>query len=82
MAYIDEIKKFIDSRYVSAIEAAWRLFSFEMNEKSHVVQRLDIHLEKDKRVYFNNNDLEKKMEKAESKNSQLEAFFELNKNSP
>ena len=53
MVYIDEIKKFIDSRYVSAIEAAWRLFSFEMNEKSHVVQRLDIHLEKDKRVYFN-----------------------------
>jgi len=26
--FIDEIKDFIDSRYVSAIEAAWRLFSF------------------------------------------------------
>ena len=50
--YVDEIKKFIDSRYVSAIEATWRLLSFEMNERSHVVERLPVHLEGEKQVYF------------------------------
>ena len=41
---IDEIKNFIDSRYVTGIEASWRLFSFEMNEMSHSIIRLPVHL--------------------------------------
>jgi len=28
----DEIKKYFDCRYVSALEAAWRIFKFDMHE--------------------------------------------------
>ena len=53
--FVDEIKDFIDSRYVTGNEAAWRLFSFEMNEMSHAIVRLDVHMENQKKVFFNQN---------------------------
>ena len=35
----DEVKDFLNARYVGPPEACWRLFSFEMHGKSHVVER-------------------------------------------
>ena len=40
----DEIAMFQDCRYISACEAAWRIFGFPLFEQSHSVERLDIHL--------------------------------------
>src|SRR5581483_4099333 len=40
----DEIKKYINARYVSASEAIWRLFNFHLQQRSHKVERLPIHL--------------------------------------
>jgi hypothetical protein len=36
----DEIKKYFDCRYVSASEAAWRIFKFDMHERFPTVERL------------------------------------------
>ena len=33
----DEIRTFVDARYVSAPEAAWRLFEFPMHHQSHTI---------------------------------------------
>lgn len=48
----DEIGHFQDARYVSASEALWRLFQFEIIDKQPTVVRLDVHLENYHTVYF------------------------------
>ena len=40
----DEIKQYINTRYVSAPEAAWRLFEYRMQARSHTVEKLSVHL--------------------------------------
>ena len=40
----DEVQDFLDARYVGPPEACWRLLSFDMHGKSHVVERLPVHL--------------------------------------
>ena len=41
---VDEIKTYIGCRYVSPPEAHWRLFAFQMHDRSHAVIRLPVHL--------------------------------------
>jgi len=40
----DEITRFLDFRYLGPCEAAWRIFEFPMQGRSHHVERLPIHL--------------------------------------
>ena len=40
----DEIKEYIDARYVSACEAVWRILKFPMSNNFPAVQRLQLHL--------------------------------------
>jgi hypothetical protein len=40
----DEIKLYLDARYVSSCEAAWHLYFFEMQERVPNVVRLQVHL--------------------------------------
>jgi len=53
---IDEIKKYLDYRYVSASEAAWRIFKFDMHERFPSVERLQYHLLNQQMVLFGNDD--------------------------
>ena len=48
----DEIQEYVDGRYVSASEAAWRLFQFSMHDISPSVTRLAVHVENGQQVYF------------------------------
>jgi hypothetical protein len=41
---VDEIKEYLDARYVSACEAAWRIFKFPLHMNYPTVQRLQLHL--------------------------------------
>ena len=49
---VDEIEEHLDARYVGPPEAVWRLLEFPMAERSHHVERLDVHLPKEHRVVF------------------------------
>ncbi|KAI5404184.1 hypothetical protein KIW84_051358 [Lathyrus oleraceus] len=40
----DEIKMYYDCRYLSACEAAWRIFIFDINYREPTVERLNFHL--------------------------------------
>ncbi|XP_034943479.1 uncharacterized protein [Chelonus insularis] len=40
----DEIKDYLEGRYVGPVEACWRIFNKELQNKSHTVTRLPIHL--------------------------------------
>ena len=47
----DEIKYFQDKRSVGASECAWRIYSFDMNNRYPPVQRLTVHLENGQTCY-------------------------------
>jgi hypothetical protein len=52
----DEIKAYLDCRYVSAIEACWRIFQFEIHYREPAVERLNFHLENEQPVMFDDSD--------------------------
>lgn len=75
---IDEVSQFLDSRYCGAPEAAWRLFGFPLQGRSHHVERLPIHLPLEKTVTFRSGSEEAAVTNALSRDSKLEAWFRLN----
>lgn len=48
----DEIKTYLDCRYLSACEAYWRLFEFDIHVREPAVERLPFHLENEQPVMF------------------------------
>jgi hypothetical protein len=52
----DEIKKYLDYRYVSTSEATWRIFKFVMHEQFPTVERLQYHLPNQQMVLFDDDD--------------------------
>ncbi|XP_073152577.1 uncharacterized protein [Henckelia pumila] len=50
--YVDEIKTFQDARWVSAPEAMWRIFEFDLNEIFPAVINLPLHLPNQQCVTF------------------------------
>ena len=76
----DEIKSFLDGRYICASEAAWRLLGFEIHHRYPTIDRLPVHMEGEKNVSFKQNDnLAEVAEKARKRFSKLEGWFEANK---
>ncbi|XP_074363229.1 uncharacterized protein LOC141703685 [Apium graveolens] len=80
---IDEVRHFLDGRYVCASEAAWRLLGYDIHYRYPSVERLPDHVEGGKNVTFNVNDtLEEVANKASNRKSKLEAWFVANKTIP
>lgn len=80
---VDEIKHYLDGRYVCASEAAWRILGFDIHYRFPSVERLPIHVEGCKNVTFNVDDnLQEVADKAANRKSKLEAWFIANKNIP
>jgi len=48
----NEIKKYLDCRYVSASEATWRIFKFDMHERFPTIECLQYHLPNQQMVLF------------------------------
>ena len=74
----DEIKAFVDVRYVSATEAAWRLFEFRRHQQSHTIIRLPVHLTGRRNIYFQSGEEEQAAAKATEMDTQLTAWLKLN----
>ncbi|XP_065217552.1 uncharacterized protein LOC135843544 [Planococcus citri] len=72
----DEIESYLDCRYISACEAAWRLFEFKLHDRSHSVIRLQVHLPDEQNVMFKKGNEEIGLQRTKST---LLAWFELNK---
>ncbi|OAD81559.1 hypothetical protein PHYBLDRAFT_139104 [Phycomyces blakesleeanus NRRL 1555(-)] len=49
---VNEVNEFLDTCYVLASEACWRIFSFKLHQEHPTHQRLAIHLENSQPVYF------------------------------
>nr|XP_017245277.1 PREDICTED: uncharacterized protein LOC108216927 [Daucus carota subsp. sativus] len=79
----DEIKNYIDGRYICAAEASWRLLGFDIHYRHPSVERLPVHVEGEKNVTFKNNEsLASVAEKSKTRHSKLEGWFEANKAYP
>lgn len=76
----DEVSTFLNTRYVGPTEAAYRIFAYPMHEQSHIVIRLPVHLPNEQQVYFNSDNASDALLKAKLRNTELMAWFELNKN--
>jgi hypothetical protein len=75
----DEIKEFLDARYVASPEAFWRIYAFKTHKKSIPVQKLQIHLPDQQRVAFNADaDLEAHVDRDSIRHTTLTRFFEIN----
>ncbi|XP_077219790.1 uncharacterized protein LOC143853983 [Tasmannia lanceolata] len=53
---IDEIKSYLDCRYVSACEACWRTYQFDIHYRTPVVERLTFHLPDEQCITFKDSD--------------------------
>ncbi|GJY78997.1 DNA helicase [Tanacetum coccineum] len=53
---IDEIKNYLDARYVSPHEACWRIFEFEIHYREPTIQLLAVHLQNMQQVVFREGD--------------------------
>ena len=79
----DEITRFVNARYVSPCEAAWRLLEFPVHGQWPPVQHLAVHLEGQQTVYFTDNlSLTALAEKTTNARSTLIGFFQYNTDYP
>lgn len=78
----DEIQRFIDSRYISAIEAVWRIFHFVIHRQVPNVVRLQVHLPGYHFVTFDPDEpREQILARVTGEKTTLTAFFRANANS-
>ncbi|CDF33021.1 unnamed protein product [Chondrus crispus] len=77
----DEISNFQDARYVSASEAAWRLFSFDIVDRNPPVVRLAVHLPNHHTVYFEK-EREQKAALRPATGTKLTEWFKANEKYP
>ncbi len=52
----NEIKKYLDCRYVFTSEAMWRIFKFDMHKRFPAVECLQYHLPNQQMVLFDDDD--------------------------
>ncbi|KAK6021781.1 hypothetical protein OSTOST_12541 [Ostertagia ostertagi] len=76
---VDEIKQHLNTRYVCAPESMYRIYSFEMQDKSHTIVRLAVHLPDYQTVLFVQGREQQYLDHARQSYTTLTAYFELNR---
>ncbi|KAK9669021.1 hypothetical protein RND81_13G103600 [Saponaria officinalis] len=80
---VDEIETFLRCRYVSASEACWRMFGFEIQFKRPPVQRLSFHLEQEQNIIFDDEEhLEDVLKRVGEAKTTLTEWMVTNKENP
>ncbi|WJX28192.1 DNA helicase [Trifolium repens] len=76
---LDEIKQYLDCRYISPSEACWRIFGFSIHGRRPAVERMFYHLLGENSVYLTDNqDVEHVLEKPSVTESMFTSLFEAN----
>ena len=70
----DEINRYVNARYISATEALWRLYGFEIHRKHPSVEKLPCHLPDQQTVLFESGQAGEAVETAPPP-TKLTAFF-------
>ena len=69
---VDEIKQYLDCRYISPSEACWRIFSFSIHGRKPAVERMFFHMVGEKAIYFTDHS---RMKNVLEKGSVTESMF-------
>jgi hypothetical protein len=78
---VDEVKSYLDSRYISSNEAAWRILEFPMHLEWPSVYRLPVHLPNEQMVVYNpEDDAQDVLNRAATKETCLTGWFKANAN--
>ena len=72
----DEIKRFVNSRFITASECMWRFFAFDVHGHDPSIQRLAVHDQNQQSVIFTENSVKQALESA--KKTTLLGWFQLN----
>ncbi|EYB85550.1 hypothetical protein Y032_0296g1695 [Ancylostoma ceylanicum] len=78
-AVVDEIKQHLNTRYVCPPQGLHRVFGFSMQEKSHTVYRLAVHLPDFQTIHFLAGQEQQFLDRARTTFTTLTAYFELNR---
>ncbi|PIA56622.1 hypothetical protein AQUCO_00700758v1 [Aquilegia coerulea] len=77
---VDEIQTYLDCRYLSASEACWRIFKFDIHYRDPSVQRLVYHLEDEQTIIFHDDDdLVDVVNRTNVEKTMFTEWFEINK---
>jgi hypothetical protein len=75
----DEIKQYLDCRYISPSEACWRIFGFPIHGRRPAVKRMFFHLIGENSVYYTDQQqVEDVLEKASVTESMFTSWLEAN----
>ena len=75
---VNEIDKFVNSRFVTTLEAFWRICGFDVHGRDPSIQRLAVHEQNLQMITFNKENPEEVV--SNPKNTTLLAWFILNEN--
>ncbi|KAL3034065.1 hypothetical protein AAZX31_02G171400 [Glycine max] len=76
----DELKEYLDCRYISPCEAAWRIFAFPIHDKKPAIERLYFHLPDQHSVlYKDHDDIDDVLSKPTILDSKFLAWMNTNK---
>ena len=78
----DEIQRFEVGRYMSASEACWRVFEYNVQKKSPNVEVLQIHLENEQQIIFNNDGEAQRLIENGAPATTLTVFFKIMSENP
>ena len=79
----NEVKEYLDARYIGSSESCWHIFEFPMHAQKPTVYRLPVHLEDQQLVYFNADDnVDEVLERGATKETPLTAWFKINQSNP
>ncbi|XP_071727416.1 uncharacterized protein [Rutidosis leptorrhynchoides] len=80
---VDEIKNYLDCRYLSPCEAAWRLFSYDIHFSKPSVIKLSYHLPNQQSLTLHDSQhLPALLQRPSIKETMFTQWFELNKQDP
>jgi len=80
---VDEIKQYLDGRYISSIEAAWRIVEFEITYHYPSIEMLQFHLPGQHNIVFNDDkDLVDVADRAKDSISMLMGWFRVHQDDP
>ena len=74
---IDEVEKFLNSRYLGASESVLKILKFPLHYRTHSVVKLPCHLPGEQSVLFEEGEQDKALERGEPE-TRLTAFFKKN----
>lgn len=81
--HIDEIKLYKEARWVTPLEALWRIYGFDLTKMNPPVMQLQLHLSGMHMVtYQEGQDIQEILDQDGAEKSMLTEYFEENKKSP